>query len=53
MHLCSYCSLQFPLTALLESIDLFHGIKLHTLKYPPDMPALCWSLLCFLLCWHI
>ena len=43
--------LQFRLTALLGS---FHVIKLHSLKYPPNMLALCWhSLLCFLLCWHI
>ena len=31
---------QFPLTALLGSIEIyFHGIKLHSLKYPPDMLA--------------
>ena len=34
-----YCSLQLPLTALLGSID---GIKLHSLKYPPNVLALCW-----------
>ena len=42
------CSIQFivPLTALLESVDLFHGIKLQSLKYPPNnnfMLTLCWS----------
>ena len=34
-----YCSLQLPLTALLGSID---GIKLHSLKNPPNVLALCW-----------
>ena len=40
MHLSAL--LQFPLTALLESIYLF-GIKLHSLKYPPNMLALSWQ----------
>ena len=43
---------QFLLTALLGNINLFHGIKLHSLKYPPNMLALCWhqhsNLLCFI-----
>ena len=36
--------LQFPLTALLGSISIyFHRIKPHSsLKYPPNMLALCW-----------
>ena len=43
MHLSAL--LQFPLTALLGSVDLFHGIKLHSLKYPPNnfMLTLCWN----------
>ena len=31
------CSIAIPLTALLGSINLFQGIKLHSLKYPPNM----------------
>ena len=41
------CSIQFivPLTALLESVNLFHGIKLQSLKYPPNnfILTLCWN----------
>ena len=33
--------LLFPLTALLGNIDLFSWNK-HSLKYPPNMLALCW-----------
>ena len=46
-----YCSLQLPLTALLGSID---GIKLHSVKYPPNILALRWhstpAYYTFLLC---
>ena len=31
-----------PLIPILESIDLFQVIKLHHLKYLPNMLALCW-----------
>ena len=44
-----------------EYQSIFHGIKLHSLKYPASMLALCWHrhstpagvVLMLLLCWHI
>ena len=34
--------LQFPLTALLGSIDLLSEIELHSLKYSPNILAIYW-----------
>ena len=37
------CTITIPLIALLGSIKLFSKIKLHTLKYSPNMLPLCWN----------